>query len=50
MIYMKHIENSNKFTPNKKCKILIVFDDLITDMICNKRFQSVIKNYLSEAG
>ena len=42
-------ENYYKFSPNKKCKISIVFDDLITDMICNKRFQSVIKNYLSEA-
>ena len=33
MIFIKHIE---KYFPNKKRKILIVFDDMIADMLSNK--------------
>ena len=29
-------ENINEYNPNKKCKILMVFDDMITDMCSNK--------------
>ena len=35
----KNIENYN---PGKKCKILIVFDDMITDMINNKKLHPVV--------
>ena len=35
-------ENINDYNPNKKRKILIVFDDMIADMT-NKKFQTLIK-------
>ena len=34
MIFIKKIEQYN---PDKKRKILIVFDDMITDMLSNKK-------------
>ena len=34
-----HIENYN---PKKKCKILIVFDDIIADMINNKKLNPIV--------
>ena len=37
----KNFDNHN---PNRKRKILIVFDDMIADIMTNKRFQSVIKD------
>ena len=36
-------ENFNNYNPNRKRKILIVFDDVIADIMTNKKFQSVIK-------
>ena len=36
-------ENINNYTPNRKRKILIVFDDMISDIMINKKFQSIIK-------
>ena len=33
-------KNINEYNPGKKHKILIVFDDTITDMINNKRVNS----------
>ena len=36
-------ENINNYNPNRKRKILIVFDDVIADIMTNKKFQSVIK-------
>ena len=33
----KNIEASN---PDRKCKVLIVFDDMIVDMISNKKLKS----------
>ena len=36
----KNVENYN---PDKKRKALIVFDDLITDMINNKKLNSMLK-------
>ena len=36
-------ENIKNYTPNKKRKILIVFDDMIADIMTNKNFQSIIK-------
>ena len=37
-------KNIEEYNPNKKCKILIVFDDMIADMLNNKKL-----NYLLEA-
>ena len=35
-------KNIQKYNPNKKRKILIVFDDLIADMLSNKNPNSVV--------
>ena len=35
---MDHIyKNIEEYNPNKKCKILIAFDDMIADMLSNKK-------------
>ena len=36
-------ENIDHYSPNRKRKILIVFDDMIADIMTNKTFQSIIK-------
>ena len=36
-------ENIDEYNPNKKTKILIVFDAMIADIMTNKKFQSIIK-------
>ena len=36
-------ENIDEYNPNRKIKILIVFDDMIADIMTNKKFQSLIK-------
>ena len=36
-------ENINDYNPIKKRKKLIVFDDMIADIMTNKRFQAIIK-------
>ena len=36
-------ENINDYNPNRRRKILIVFDDMIADIMTNKKFQSIIK-------
>ena len=35
--------NVNDYNPNKKRKIFIVFDDVIADIMTNKKFQAIIK-------
>ena len=35
--------NINDYNPKTKRKILIVFDDMIADIMTNKRFQAIIK-------
>ena len=30
--------NIDEYNPNKKCKILVAFDDMVADMISNKNF------------
>ena len=35
--------NIDNYNPNRKRKILIVFDDMIADIMTNKKFQSIIK-------
>ena len=36
-------ENIDDYNPNRKGKILIVFDDMIVDVMSNKKFQAIIK-------
>ena len=36
-------ENIDNYNPKRKRKILIVFDDMIADIMINKKFQSIIK-------
>ena len=36
-------ENINNYDSSRKRKILIVFDDMIADILTNKRFQAIIK-------
>ena len=36
-------ENIDNYNPKRKRKILIVFDDMIADIMTNKKFQSIIK-------
>ena len=35
-------KNINEYNPSRKRKILIVFDDMIADIISNKKFQAVV--------
>ena len=35
--------NINHYNPTRKRKILILFDDMITDIMSNKKFQAIIK-------
>ena len=39
-------ENIDNYNPNRKRKILIVFDDMIADIMTNEKFQSIIKELL----
>ena len=36
-------ENINYYNSSRKRKMLIVFDDMITDIMTNKQFQAIIK-------
>ena len=36
-------ENSDKYNPTTRRKILIVFDDMIAEIMTNKKFQAVMK-------
>ena len=35
-------KNIEEYNPNKKHKILVVFDDMIADMLNNKKLNSVV--------
>ena len=37
----------NDYNPNRRRKILIVFDDMIADIMTNKKFQAIIKELFS---
>ena len=37
-------KNIEEYNPNKKLKNLIVFDDIITDMITNKKLNPIVSN------
>ena len=41
--------NIDDYNPKRKRKILIVFDDMIADIITNKKFQAIIKELLLDA-
>ena len=36
-------ENIDEYNPNRQRKILIVFDDMIADIMTNKKFEAIIK-------
>ena len=36
-------KNINEYNPNRKRKILVVFDDMIADIMTNKKFQAIAK-------
>ena len=38
-------ENIDDYNPSRKRKILIAFDDIIADIMKNKRFQAIIKEF-----
>ena len=35
-------QNIEEYSPNKKQKMLLVFDDMIPDMLCNKKLNSMV--------
>ena len=35
-------KNIEEYNPNTKRKILIVFDDMIADMLCNKKLNPIV--------
>ena len=35
-------KNIEKYKPNKKRKILLIFDDIIVDMLSNKNFNPIV--------
>ena len=37
-------ENIDDYNPNRKRKVLIVFDDMIVRIMSNKEFQAIIKD------
>ena len=43
-------KNINYYNPDKENKILIVFDDMIADMINNKKLNSIATELLLEEG
>ena len=36
-------ENVDDYNPSRKRKVLILFDDMIADIMTNKKFQAIIK-------
>ena len=38
-------EKINDYKPNSKRKILIVFDDMFADIMSNRQFQAIIKEF-----
>ena len=40
--YSNDIENIEEYNPNKKRKILIVFDEIIADMVRNKKCYPIV--------
>ena len=42
----KMFKNIDRYNADKKRKILIVFDDMIADMINNKKLNSIVTNLI----
>ena len=42
MICKTCTKNINEYNPGKRCKILIVFDDMIAGLINNKKLNSIV--------
>ena len=42
-------ENINDYNPSRKRKILIVFDDMISDIMTNKEFKAIIREFFISA-
>ena len=42
MIWMIFIKNIGKYNPNKRHKILIVFDGMIADMLNKKKLNPIV--------
>ena len=44
--YSNYVDNTYKnieeYNPNKKCKILFVLDDMIADMLSNKKLNTIV--------
>ena len=38
-------ENINYYNPSRRRKIVIVFDDIIADIMTNKKFQAILKEW-----
>ena len=38
-------QNIDDYNPNRKRKILVVFDDMIPDIMSNKRFQAIVEEF-----
>ena len=38
-------ENINDYNPNRRRRILIVFDDMTADIMTNKKFQAILKEF-----
>ena len=43
ILWMMFIENIDEYNPNGRREIVIVFDDMIADIVTNKKFQAIIK-------
>ena len=41
--YRIFIKNIEKYSPNKKRKLLTVFDDIIADMLSNKKLNPIVQ-------
>ena len=41
--------NTNNCNLNRSCKTLVASDDMIADINTNKKFPSIVKNYLLNA-
>ena len=42
MIWMIFIKNIKECNPSKKRKILIVYNDMIADILCNKKLNPIV--------
>ena len=43
-------ENINDYNPNKRIRILIVLENILADIVSNKKFQTVVKELFIKCG